>query len=319
MKEFFKVLLIIILVIVLAIAALLFMMSKGQNAPKNYWEDTVTTGKIEGKYNYLGEYSAKKKTYDAPKDERDLNSDHFVVWYPEKEGKYPLVVMVNGSGTPCSKYEAVFKHFASWGYVVIGNDYGTSWDGKHTSETLDFALNTEEIAKMIDTDKIAIGGHSQGGMGTFNAITEYENGNLYKVAFSLSPTNNDLCLGLQWGFHLGTEKQYAFRLEEIDIPMMIVAGTGKFDSETVIPIAEMQKMYESLNCDKVAFRRSDDIDHGNILYEANGYIIAWLDLYLKGIEDNRTAFFGDNAEIKNNARYQDFSSQQVGYITSLHT
>ena len=89
--------------------------------------------------------------------------------------------MVNGTGVPCNKYEAVFKHFASWGYIVVGNDYGTNWDGKHTSETLDFALNTKEIADMIDTDKIAVGGHSQGGMGAFNAINQYENGNRYKV------------------------------------------------------------------------------------------------------------------------------------------
>lgn len=314
MKKLFKILLIVLLIIVILVAALailLFVMSKGQNAPKNYWENTVTAGAIEEKYNHLGEYSVKKKTYDAPRDERDAADNHFVVWYPEKEGKYPLVVMVNGSGVPCDKYEAVFQHFASWGYVVIGNDYGTSWDGKHTSETLDFALNTDEIAKMIDTDKIAVGGHSQGGMGTFNAITEYENGSLYKAAFSLSPTNNDLGLGLQWGFRLGTEEQYGFRLEEINIPMMIVAGTGKFDSETVTPLSEMQKMYESLGCDKVAFRRADDVDHGNILYEANGYVIAWLDLYLKDVEANRTAFFGENAEIRSNERYQDFCSQQV--------
>ena len=79
----------------------------------------------------------------------------------------------------CNKYEAVFEHFASWGYVVIGNNYGTNWDGKHPSESLDFALNTKEIADMIDKEKIAIGGHSQGGMGTFNAVNEYENGNMY--------------------------------------------------------------------------------------------------------------------------------------------
>ncbi len=314
MKKLLKVLLvigIIIVVLIIGVIILLTVVSKSQNAPKNYWEDTVTDGAIEAKYNSLGAYTVVKKTYDAPKDEQDSNSNHFVVWYPEQEGKYPLVVMVNGSGTPCNKYEAVFEHFASWGYVVVGCDYGTSWDGKHASETLDFALNTEEIVKMVDMDKIAIGGHSQGGIGTYNAITEYENGKLYKVAFALSPTNNDLALGLQWGFKLETDEQYAFRLEEINIPMMIVAGTGKFDAETVTPLSEMQEMYESLPCDKIAFRRGDDTDHGNILYEANGYVIAWLDYYLKGIEANETAFFGEEAEIKNNTRYQDFTSKKV--------
>ncbi len=311
MKKLFKVLLVILLVLVLAIAVLLLILSKHQNAPRQYWENISTDGAIEAEYNRLGAYGVAKKTYDAPKDERDSNSNHFMVWYPEQEGKYPLVVMVNGSGTPCSRYEAVFEHIASWGYVVIGNDYGTNWDGKHTSETLDFALHTEEIANMVDTDKIAVGGHSQGGIGTFNAITEYENGDLYKVAFALSPTNNDLALGLQWGFELGTEAQYAFRLEEVKIPMLIAAGTGPFDSETVTPLAELQEQYETLRCDKVTFRRADHVDHGDILYDINGYVIAWLDLYLKDAEDNYAAFFGDNAEIKNNIRYQDFNSQKV--------
>lgn len=219
--------------------------------------------------------------------------------------------MVNGTGVPCNKYEEVFKHFASWGYVVIGNDYGTNWDGKHPSETLDFALNTEEIANIIDIDKIAIGGHSQGGMGTFNAINEYENGNKYKALFSISPTSNELGIALQWGFNLDSDNAYAYKLDEIKIPTMLIAGTGKFDSEIVSPLSEMEKAYNELNVDKVMFRRSDNIDHSNMLYESNGYIIAWLDYYLKDIKENENVFFGENAEIKNNNRYQDFKSNLI--------
>lgn len=57
--------------------------------------------------------------------------------------------------------------------------------------------------------------------------------------------------------------------------------------------------------------KSDNIDHGNMLYESNGYIIAWLDYYLKDIKENAKAFFGDNAEIKRNDRYQDFKSNLI--------
>ena len=219
--------------------------------------------------------------------------------------------MVNGTGVPCSKYEAVFEHFASWGYVVIGNDYGTNWDGKHTSETLDFALNKEEITSMINTNKIAIGGHSQGGMGAFNAVNEYDNGHKYKVLFSISPTHKDLGIALKWGFNLDKTDAYAYKLDTIKIPTMLIAGTGKFDSETVSPLEQMNLAYNELNTDKVMFRRSDNIDHANMLYEANGYVIAWLDYYLKNVKENEKAFFGENAEIKNNNRYQDFKSEQI--------
>ncbi|MCR1871412.1 hypothetical protein [Longicatena caecimuris] len=104
---------------------------------------------------------------------------------------------------------------------------------------------------------------------------------------------------------------YAYRLENVTIPTMIIAGTGKFDSETVTPLYKMEDMFEQLNTDVVMARLSNNVDHGAVLYEANGYVIAWLDYYLKGIETNGTAFFGNEAEIKNNTRYQDFTSQKV--------
>ena len=311
MKKVLEVIGIIFIVLVIGIIGLLLIVSKMQSAPKEYWENINADLEIEKKYNQLGKYEVEKKEYVAPKDDRDKNDNHFVVWYPKEKGIYPLIVMVNGTGVPCNKYEAVFEHFASFGYVVIGNDYGTNWDGKHPSETLDFALNTQEILDMIDKNNIAIGGHSQGGMGAFNAVNEYDNGKMYKTIFSLSPTNRTLGISLQWGFELNTENSYAYKLDEIEIPTLIVAGTGKFDSETVSPLAEMEKAYNELNTDKVMFRRSNEIDHGNMLYEANGYVIAWLDYYLKGMEENRKAFYGNNAEIKINARYQDFQSQEI--------
>jgi len=263
------------------------------------------------KYNSLGSYEVQKKEYNAPKDDRDKNDNHFVVWSPKEKGIYPLVIMINGTGVPCNKYESVFEHFASWGYIVIGNDYGTNWDGKHPSETLDFALNTQEIRDMIDVEKIAIGGHSQGGMGTFNAVNEYENGKYYKTLFSLSPTNRILGLSLKWGFDLDTDNQYAYKLDTITTPTILIAGTGPFDNNTVIPLSEMEKVYDELNVDKVMMRRSNNVDHGAILYEANGYVIAWLDYYLKNIKENEKAFFGEDVEIYNNDRYQDVKSLKL--------
>lgn len=305
-----KIIGIVFLVTVVLIVILFIYVSFQPAVPKKYWGNIDSEASIEKKYNQLGSYEIEKKEYEAPKDERDKKDNHFVVWYPKEKGIYPLIVMVNGTGVPCNKYEDVFKHFASWGYVVIGNDYGTNWDGLHSSESLDFALNTKEIADMIDKDRIAIGGHSQGGMGAFNAINEYDNGKYYKVLFSLSPTHRDLGLALKWGFDLDSDNAYAYKLDTIKIPTMLIAGTGKFDSDTVSPLSEMQKAYNELNVDKVMMRRSDNIDHGAMLYEANSYVIAWLDYYLKNVKENEKAFFGSKAEIFNNKRFQDVKSSQ---------
>ncbi|MCR5228572.1 MAG: hypothetical protein K6D03_00430 [Solobacterium sp.] len=36
--------------------------------------------------------------------------------------KYPAVIFVNGTGIRGSKYKALFKHLASWGFIVAGNE-----------------------------------------------------------------------------------------------------------------------------------------------------------------------------------------------------
>lgn len=310
MKRILKIIGIIFIIIIILFIILMICLSLKKSVPNEYWNKIETDSIIEKKYLKLGEYDVVSKRYDAPEAVDEPGKQKFYeVWYPKTQGKYPLVVMINGTGVPCNKYDEVFKHIASFGYVVIGNNYATNWDGKHPSETLDFALNTEEIRTMIDKEKIAIGGHSQGGMGTFNAITEYDNGSMYDVAFSISPTNKELGIALEWGFELNTENAYAYQLKKINIPMMITAGTGPFDSDTVIPLEKMKEYYNELNTEKVMFRKRN-VDHGDMLYQANAYIIAWLDYYLKDIADNREVFFGDTAELNSNIYYQDFYSSK---------
>ncbi len=317
MKKVLKIVGIVIAVIAVIVIAFLIYASLTPAAPNRYWEKIESESETENKYNQLGSYSVASKKYDAPQDERDKADNFYEVWYPEEEGRYPLIVMVNGTGVPCNKYEAVFEHIASYGYVVIGNNYGTNWDGAHASQTLDFALDTEEIASMIDTEKIAVGGHSQGGLGAMNAITEYENGSLYSAAFFISPTNEELAKNLEWSFTAEDGTVYAAQPEEIKIPSLLMAGTGSFDSETVLPLSSMEDYYDLLAGDKAAFRRADQVDHGNMLYESNSYVIAWLDYYLKGMTENREIFFGDAPEISGNERYQDYASEEAEIVGTI--
>ena len=92
--------------------------------------------------------------------------------------------------------------------------------------------------------------------------------------------------------------------------IVMVNGTGEFDAETVIPLEYLEKNYGELTDDKVMYRRANT-DHGDMLYRANAYIIAWLDYYLKGEKENERAFFGENAEISKNTYYQDFRSEKL--------
>ncbi len=275
-----------------------------------YTNKQKTGGTIEEKYSKMGPYKVKSKQYNAEKE--DGKQRHYKVWYPAEDGKYPLVLMVNGTGIPYQKYGAVFEHLASWGFVVIGNDFSVSWDGKSTNDMLDFALSTKEIRDRVDEEKIAVGGHSQGGEGAFNAITEFpENQGKYKSAFILSPTSNPLAVALEWSHKTGTEDVYGYDLGKVQIPVLLAAGDGKFDSETISPLEEMQKDLTEIPSDvPVVMARLKDTDHGDVLQKADGYVTAWLLYTLNGDTEAEKAFYGKNPEMKQNTLWRDFTSRR---------
>lgn len=300
-----KIILIFFLVVTIFLVIGLIYMSKQPAVPKHYYEKQTTGGPIEEKYAKLGKYKVTAKEYDAGKENKKQR--HFKVWYPVDEGKYPLVVMVNGTGIPYQKYAEIFEHLASWGFVVIGNDYDKSWDGESADMSLDFALRNEEISKMIDVNRIGIGGHSQGGEGTFNAVLKQKHGNLYKVMFSLSPTSNPLAVALKWAYDLNTKSPYGYDLSKVTIPTLMLAGTGDFDEKTVIPMKEFTRNFEDIpdGIPKVAARRKDT-DHGDMLWRSDPYVTAWLMYYLYDDEEAGKAFFGERAELSQNKFWQDY-------------
>lgn len=305
MLNVIKYVVIIFIIIIILLIIVLNYLSKQPAIPKGYYEKQETGGTIEEKYANLGKYKIDSKEYNAGK-ENDKQR-HFKVWYPVENGKYPLIVMVNGTGIPYQKYEEIFEHLASWGFVVIGNDYEKTWNGKSAALSLDFALENKEVSEMIDVNRIGIGGHSQGGEGTFNAVLEQNNGNLYKVMFSLSPTNNNLAVALKWGYNLDTDNAYGYDLKKVTIPTLMLAGTGKFDAKTVIPLEELTKNFQTIPSEipKVIARRKDT-EHGDMLWRSDAYVTAWLMYYLYEDEEAGKAFFGQDAELMNNQYWQDY-------------
>ena len=119
-----------------------------------------------------------------------------MVLFPGK--KYPLVIMVNGTGVEYFKYEATFKHLSSWGFIVAGNDDPSTCQGDSVINTLKYMLNlnnsnTSLFYNKIDLAKIGLSGHSQGGCGVFNSISKHgELSKYFKCAFSSSATTKSL-------------------------------------------------------------------------------------------------------------------------------
>ncbi len=299
MKKVLKTIGIIFLIIVALIIVMIVKAALTPAVPKNYTETVKTGGTIEAKYLQNGKYEVSYFEQDTKEDFRK-----FEIWYPEamKEStaSFPVLVVLNGTGVRASKYKEQFRHFASWGFIVIGTEEEESWDAVAADSSLAFLLSLNEkqdslFYHKIDTENVGAVGHSQGGAGVFNAITEMEHSSVYKTAVSISPTHEEQSTALGWHYDL----------TKINVPIFIVAGTkGDFEMKLVIPDEAMKSMYEKITAPKVMARKKD-LEHGEMLYSADGYITAWFMWQLQGDAEAAKAFDGEDAEIMTNALYQN--------------
>lgn len=175
------------------------------------------------------------------------------------------------------------------------------------SASLDYmlTLNSDSNSKFygkIDVDKIGIGGHSQGGLGTINAVTAQDNGNYYKVMYAASAPTLQISVDLL---------KAPFDVSGINIPCFMVAGTKEVDAgdgknSGICPLVELQEKYSNISdsVSKIIARRADT-DHGEMLPYADGYMTAWFMYWIKGDSEAQKTFFGDNAEILSNTIWQD--------------
>ena len=86
--------------------------------------------------------------------------------------------------------------------------------------------------------------------------------------------------------------------------MMLAGTSGEFETESVIPLADMEEMYDDMTVPKVMARRVG-MTHDQMLYSAGGYVIAWFRWQLMGDAYAAGAFTGDEPEMMRNPLYQD--------------
>lgn len=145
-------------------------------------------------------------------------------------------------------------------------------------------------------ENIGITGFSQGGAAVFNVLTKYEEARYFKAAAPLSPVSE----------HTAEQTTtYPYDSADVRCPIMILAGTsGEFETEIVIPIADLNEQYEKITVPKVMARRIG-MDHDHMMYAAGGYVIAWFRWQLMGDMEAAQVFLGDAPELLTNALYQD--------------
>lgn len=315
MKKVLKIVLILaVILLVLGIAAFQYIKSMMPNGDGNndivesYYLNFKSDAPLEMKHSQLGPYETSYIEFAS--DNESIGKIR--VWYPAKlesgSKSWPMIMVVNASGTPAASYEPFFPRLASWGFIVIGNEDGQTGNGETASLTLDFMLNMpvdSVLSGKIDYDRMGIIGYSQGGAGAICAVTNYENGARYKAMFTGSAAYPTLAKNMGWEYDVS----------KVAIPYFMAAGTGKSDdsgndSETsyggVSPLSALTANYNSIADDVPKLRaRAAGAEHEQMLMRSDGYMTAWMLYQLTGDEEARTVFLGENAEILHNANWQD--------------
>ncbi|CQR55028.1 poly(ethylene terephthalate) hydrolase family protein [Paenibacillus riograndensis] len=280
------------------------VMENIQSVPENYTTTVKTAGELEAKYMAMGSHEVSYFESYAM-----MSFQKYEIFYPSDiadiDKQPPVVVFVNGTGIKGSKYKALQKHMASWGFITIATEEDFAWNGFSAEMSVRFLekLNSSELFdnkdnvfyQKINLNNIGITGHSQGGYGVVNAITVQKHAASYKAAVILS---SDASFS-------GNDFMWDADSTLIKTPSLIVGSTGEFDS-VVASLENLQGLYSNIQdgTTKVLARRND-ADHGQMLYYADGYVTAWFMYYLQDDEEAKAAFFTNDAEILTNPLYQN--------------
>ena len=312
MKKVMKTIGAIIAVIAAVMAALVIRGSihaKKASVKEDYYTGFSSSAPLEQKYSQPGGYEVS--ALDDPSDNEAIKRIRF--WYPseltDNDAKYPVIVVVNASGTPAFKYEPWFKRLASWGFIVVGNEDPQAGTGETTSIMLDYLLDLPQghvLNGRLDKDNIGIVGFSQGGAGALAAVTMYGNGTVYKTIFTGSAAYPFLAENMGWNYNVSV----------ISIPYFMVAGTGETDDKGVAdinmeyagvaPLDSLIEIYDTISGDVVKVRaRAAGAEHEDMLFRSDGYMTAWMLWQLRGDEDAAEVFVGEEAEILHNNNWQD--------------
>ena len=322
MKKILKIVGLVILGMIILIAlAVVFLLIKNyidSQKPwleKDYYTQFQSDSETEKKYAGLGDYEVSVM---AVKSE-DKSIGNIRIWYPSemenRQNRYPLIIVVNGSNTAALNYEPYFERLASWGFVVVGNDDRQAGTGISASLTLNYMLEQNQNSdslfyEKIDVQNIGIAGYSQGGVGAVRAVTECENSGLYKTIFTGSAAHS--YLAQMWG---------GYDASKVSIPWFMTAAagtsddTGAMDADTewlgVAPLSSLVENYDAMPDYVFKLRaRVAGAEHEEMQMKTDGYMTAWMLYQLQGDEEAGKALTGENAEILRNANWQDIEKNR---------
>ena len=274
---------------------------------------------INDYYYAEGDHAVAVVSY--PSDDSSLGKH--TVYYPEDiqtaEDKLPMVIFCNGTGLKSDYYLDFIYFLVSRGYIIAGNDAGSTGTGVTTHKTLDFMLALNEdsssvFCNKIDIDRIALIGHSQGGSSTINSASEgkFENSGMIKTIVSIN--------GPQPRIAAGIFQRTPYDATLVKVPAFFI-GSDDFIDDNIIPGVGICPMDTALTAnmnavdnDIVVIGQIRGCDHDNALDHGRGYIAAWLDYILYGNSFAAGAFEGLDGELFHNYDWRNTMHKTSGAV-----
>ena len=314
MMKIWKILLIIVAILVVCLigfVATMMYLNKSttgdDGVAAGYAEKISFSGQLEQRYSKPGPYQVVESTQDGGGDP----TKEYHIYRPQSAdsaGKtFPLVLMANGTKTPSSAYAPILEHLASWGFVVVGNEDPNSGSGASTSAMLDAILQmngTERspLRNIVNTNKIGVSGHSQGGAGAINAATNYPNSGQYAALYTASAIENGNAKRLGCSYDTSSLKAQYF----------MMAGTEASDSFAISPLKDLTQNFEAPNAGKPGvMARRKGADHKDVLEFGDPYMTAWFLWTLSDDKEAEKVFAGPDAELAHNSDWKDVQTRNM--------
>ncbi|MFV0254958.1 MAG: chlorophyllase/cutinase-like alpha/beta fold protein [Erysipelotrichaceae bacterium] len=300
MKKFKVVIIIIVSIFTLLVTgvfsfAVWFEINNGSEAALSEIKVTHNVGENDLEWDYSQVIQKVSVEY------LSVNNTNYAIYYPsELKELYPVVVWSNGSLATYLNYQNMLQSLASYGFVVVANDdqYSGAGNAAYESAILARELNDDFNSifyQKLNTDKIGVGGHSQGAAGAINAATQFKNSDMFKAIYTTSLPQHSLCIG--------PFSYWSYDTSLLQIPYFMTSGTGEFD-DFVSPLSSLESTFNNVNNQKkIVMARQHGADH-NVANVESGYLNAWFSYTLKN--DLKAAeIFSNDGELFNNQRWVD--------------
>jgi dienelactone hydrolase len=231
-----------------------------------------TDGTVEATYAATGPYTVTT-----------TSTTGYKIYYPrDMDGNHPIVTWGNGTGAPTFTYNALLKHLASWGFVVIASDSTMTQSGEEMVGGIDYLIQENSRSgsifyQMLDTERIGTTGHSQGGGGAINAATDSR----VTCTAPLAPSPG--------------------QITQVKCPIFLVAGSA----DMIVSATLVRSMSYGPATAPTIFGIIQGAGHMSFSGnggQARGYVTAWFRYYLQEDQVAQQAFV-PNGELFTNSNW----------------